>query len=100
MKLPGDFHVHTCMRPVDDGAEEMTPAAVAAAMRSRSFGAFGLSPHFHFDSDFGAVCAFASGLLSLFILKKLVIASKWWFFGIYCLIAGLSAIGVTYLGAW
>ena len=49
---------------------------------------------------FGAVCAFASGLLSLFILKKLVIASKWWFFGIYCLIAGLSAIGVTYLGAW
>ena len=58
MKLPGDFHVHTCMRPVDDGAEEMTPAAVAAAMRSRSFGAFGLSPHFHFDSDFGAVCAF------------------------------------------
>ena len=49
---------------------------------------------------FGAVCAFLSGLLSLFILKKLVIASKWWFFGIYCLIVGLSAIGVTYLGAW
>ncbi|MCD8164320.1 MAG: undecaprenyl-diphosphate phosphatase [Synergistaceae bacterium] len=49
---------------------------------------------------FGAVCAFLSGLLSLFILKKLVIASKWWFFGIYCLIAGLSAIGITYLGAW
>lgn len=48
----------------------------------------------------GGLCAFGSGLLSLFILKKLVITSKWWLFGIYCLVAGLSAIGVTCLGVW
>lgn len=48
----------------------------------------------------GAVCAFFSGLLSLFILKRLVINSKWWFFGIYCLILGLSAVAATFSGAW
>ena len=49
---------------------------------------------------FGALCAFLSGLLSLFILKRMVINSKWWFFGIYCLIVGFSAIAVTFSGAW
>lgn len=48
----------------------------------------------------GALAAFLSGLLSLFILKKLVIASKWWFFGIYCLAIGAFAIGATFLGGW
>lgn len=48
----------------------------------------------------GAACAFFSGLLSLFILKRLIINSKWWYFGIYCLILGFSAIAVTLSGAW
>lgn len=48
----------------------------------------------------GAIAAFSSGLLSLFLLKRLVIASKWWYFGIYCLLMGLSAIIVTYMGVW
>lgn len=48
----------------------------------------------------GAACAFVSGLFSLFVLKKLVISSKWWLFGVYCLVLGFAAIGVTYLGAW
>ena len=52
------------------------------------------------DWFLGALCAFASGLFSLFVLKKLVIASKWWLFGVYCLAAGVAAIGVTCLGAW
>lgn len=48
----------------------------------------------------GAVFAFASGLLSLYILKKLVLSSGWWFFGIYCLAIGASAVAITFLGAW
>ncbi|MCF0247143.1 MAG: undecaprenyl-diphosphate phosphatase [Synergistes sp.] len=48
----------------------------------------------------GAVGAFLSGLLSLIILKRLVLASKWWFFGIYCLVVGLAAVCVTFLGIW
>ncbi|MBR4400943.1 MAG: undecaprenyl-diphosphate phosphatase [Synergistes sp.] len=48
----------------------------------------------------GALCAFVSGLLSLFVLKRLVIASKWWLFGVYCLTVGMLAAGATYLGAW
>ncbi|MEG1825398.1 MAG: undecaprenyl-diphosphate phosphatase [Cloacibacillus sp.] len=48
----------------------------------------------------GAVSAFLSGLLSLFILKKLVINSKWWFFGIYCFILGVSVVTATLTGAW
>ena len=48
----------------------------------------------------GALCAFSTGLLSLFILKRLVITSKWWFFGIYCLLLGLSAVTYTFLGVW
>ncbi len=48
----------------------------------------------------GAAVAFLSGLASLFILKKIVIASKWWIFGIYCLVLGLSAIIISYMGVW
>lgn len=48
----------------------------------------------------GAVCSFAAGLLSLFLLKRLVIASKWWYFGVYCLgVGGLSVI-LTCMGGW
>ncbi len=48
----------------------------------------------------GALCSFITGLVSLFILKRLVIASKWWLFGIYCLAVGLAAAGAAYLGVW
>ncbi|NLX84182.1 MAG: undecaprenyl-diphosphate phosphatase [Synergistaceae bacterium] len=46
----------------------------------------------------GGVAAFLSGLVSLFILRKLVIASKWWFFGIYCLALGSFAVITSFLG--
>ncbi len=48
----------------------------------------------------GAVCSFASGLLSLFLLKRLVIASKWWYFGVYCLAVGGLSVILTYMGGW
>ncbi len=48
----------------------------------------------------GAAAAFISGLASLFVLKKLVIASKWWLFGIYCLIIGSLSIFISFLGVW
>ena len=47
---------------------------------------------------FGAVIAFLSGLGSLTILKKIVIASKWWLFGIYCLILGLATVVISFIG--
>ena len=49
---------------------------------------------------FGAAAAFVSGLASLFVLRKLVIASKWWFFGIYCLALGSLSIVISFLGVW
>lgn len=48
----------------------------------------------------GAAAAFVSGLASLFVLRKLVIASKWWFFGIYCLAIGSLSIVISFLGVW
>ena len=47
----GDFHIHTCLRPIDDGAETMTPPRIAETCRKRGFDAFGLSPHFHAGAD-------------------------------------------------
>lgn len=53
------------------------------------------------DSWFiGVVVAFISGLLALALLKRIVIAAKWWLFGIYCLITGSVSVLVSYLGAW
>lgn len=48
----------------------------------------------------GAAAAFVSGLASLFVLRKLVIASKWWFFGIYCLALGSLSMVTSFLGVW
>ena len=48
----------------------------------------------------GATAAFLSGLVSLFVLRKLVIASKWWFFGLYCLALGSFAVITSFLGVW
>lgn len=45
----------------------------------------------------GAAVSFVSGLISLFVLKKLVISSKWWLFGIYCLVIGLSTVVISYM---
>ncbi|MDL2298418.1 undecaprenyl-diphosphate phosphatase [Synergistaceae bacterium OttesenSCG-928-D05] len=48
----------------------------------------------------GAATAFATGLLALVVLKKLVIASKWWGFGVYCFLLGGAAVFTTFLGVW
>lgn len=48
----------------------------------------------------GAAAAFVSGIVSLFVLRKLVIASKWWIFGIYCLALGLLSVIISFLGVW
>lgn len=40
----------------------------------------------------GAFTAFISGLIALFILKKLVINAKWWVFGIYCIVVGIASV--------
>ncbi|MCE5201914.1 MAG: undecaprenyl-diphosphate phosphatase [Synergistaceae bacterium] len=48
----------------------------------------------------GALAAFFSGMAALVILKRLIITSRWWMFGIYCLVLGVSDIIVTYLGVW
>jgi undecaprenyl-diphosphatase len=48
----------------------------------------------------GVIVAFLSGLASLAVLRKIIIASKWWVFGVYCLIMGMSAIIISYTGAW
>lgn len=45
----------------------------------------------------GAAISFFTGLAALAILKKLVISSKWWIFGIYCLTVGLSVVAISYL---
>lgn len=46
----------------------------------------------------GAIVAFFSGIISLIILKKIILSSKWWIFGIYCLALGSYVAFVTYLG--
>lgn len=48
----------------------------------------------------GAAAAFISGILSLVILRKIVLTSKWWVFGVYCLFLGVGVVAVTYLGVW
>lgn len=48
----------------------------------------------------GAACSFVSGLLSLCLLKRLVIASKWWYFGVYCLAVGGLSVILTFMGGW
>ena len=48
----------------------------------------------------GALLAFLSGLFSLFLLKKIVISSKWWIFGLYCLCIGCAVFVYTYIGGW
>lgn len=48
----------------------------------------------------GAAVSFFSGLLALMILKKMVISSKWWLFGVYCLFAGISTVIISYAGVW
>lgn len=48
----------------------------------------------------GAGMSFFSGLLALMLLKKLVISSRWWIFGIYCLALGISTVVMSYLEVW
>lgn len=46
----------------------------------------------------GAVLAFASGLLSLALLRKLVTSDKWWFFSLYCALLGGGALSLAFVG--
>ena len=46
----------------------------------------------------GALTAFVSGLLALFVLKRLVINAKWWIFGIYCIAAGFTTVVISFMG--
>lgn len=48
----------------------------------------------------GAAIAFVSGLGALFVLRKLVISSNWWLFGIYCLALGALSTIISCLGVW
>lgn len=48
----------------------------------------------------GAMAAFFSGLAALVILRKLVMESKWWLLGIYCLALGLLTVIISYMGVW
>ncbi len=48
-----------------------------------------------FSNGVGAVCvgfisSFIFGIISLWILKRLILASKFYYFGIYCIVAGLA----------
>ena len=56
--LSGDIHIHTCLRPVDDGAQAMSPRFIAEHYRARGMRSFGLSPHVHQDADFAALADF------------------------------------------
>lgn len=43
----------------------------------------------------GAAIAFCSGMLALAVLKRLVLTSKWWLFGVYCLVTGAVVITIA-----
>ena len=47
----------------------------------------------------GAAAAFASGFVSLVILKKLITSAKWWVFSIYCFTLGCVAIIYSLMGS-
>lgn len=53
-----------------------------------------LPPHWYL----GAIAAFFSGIISLIIVRKIILSSKWWLFGIYCLALGFYVAFLTYLG--
>ena len=50
--------------------------------------------------QWGAGAAFIFGYLSLCLLKRLVINDRWWIFGVYTLLLGTTAVGITLLGGW
>lgn len=76
----------------------LTPPAIAReVMRVIRAEHMGATPALHSvagPSVFGLVCAFVAGLLALKWLSKWLETGKWYWFGIYCLIA---AAGVAYL---
>jgi undecaprenyl-diphosphatase len=45
----------------------------------------------------GAAAAFLSGLLSLFLLRKIVSSDRWWLFSIYCMVVGASAVVMYFM---
>lgn len=73
-------------------------AALLQALEVGGWDAFvsSLPPYWYL----GAGMSFVSGLLALAILRKLVISSRWWIFGAYCLAVGLSTVVISYMGVW
>ena len=47
---------------------------------------------------YGTVVAFVSGLASLFLLRKLVLGDRWWYFGIYCALLGSVSLIYSMIG--
>jgi undecaprenyl-diphosphatase len=45
-----------------------------------------------------AIAAFASGLLSLALLRKLVLGAKWWAFSLYCIALGCVVVIYSVMG--
>ena len=76
----------------------LTPPAIAReALRLVKAGHMNAGPALHAAagvSVLGLVCAFVAGLLALKWLSRWLEAGKWYWFGIYCLVA---AAGVAYL---
>lgn len=48
---------------------------------------------------YGSVVAFLSGLVSLFLLRKLVLGDRWWYFGIYCALLGSASLIFSLIGS-
>lgn len=73
-------------------------ATLLQAMEVGGWDAFvgSLPPHWYF----GAAMSFVSGLLALALLKRLVISSRWWIFGVYCLALGAATVVMSYLEVW
>lgn len=73
-------------------------AAIVQSMELGGWQAFiaALPPQWYL----GAIVAFISGFAALVVLRRIVLSSKWWIFGVYCLILGISVITVTYMGGW
>ncbi|MDR1885089.1 MAG: undecaprenyl-diphosphate phosphatase [Synergistaceae bacterium] len=47
----------------------------------------------------GAAIALCGGILSLFLLRRLVMGDKWWMFSIYCMLLGTISLVFSIMGA-
>lgn len=58
MKPTSDYHIHTCLRPWDDGAPEMNAKNIAKRARELGCKKIGISPHIHIGCDLVQVMDF------------------------------------------